>query len=60
MHDHRHGPNGKAMKKSTRRKQAEAKDTMRPEYDFGKGVQGKHAAKYAAGTNVVVLEPENH
>lgn len=31
---------------------------MRPEYDFSKGVRGKHAARYAAGTNVVVLEPD--
>jgi hypothetical protein len=46
------------MKKQTRRKQSEAKDTMRPEYDFSKGVRGKHAAKYAEGTNVVVLEPD--
>ena len=33
-------------------------DGMRPEYDFSKGVRGKHAARYAAGTNVVVLEPD--
>ena len=46
------------MKKQTRRKQTETKDTMRPEYDFSKGVRGKHAAKYAEGTNVVVLEPD--
>ena len=46
------------MKKQTKRKQAKAKDTMRPEYDFSKGVRGKHAAKYAEGTNVVVLEPD--
>ena len=46
------------MKKQTRRKPSEAKDTMRPEYDFSKGVRGKHAAKYAEGTNVVVLEPD--
>ena len=46
------------MKKQTKRKQSEAKDTMRPEYDFSKGVRGKHAAKYAEGTNVVVLEPD--
>ena len=45
------------MKKQTRRKQSEA-DTMRPEYDFSKGVRGKHAAKYAEGTNVVVLEAD--
>lgn len=31
---------------------------MRPEYDFRKGVRGKHAARYAEGTNVVVLEPD--
>ena len=31
---------------------------MRPEYDFSSGVWGKHAAKYAAGANVVVLEPD--
>lgn len=31
---------------------------MRPEYDFSRGVRGKHAARYAAGTNVVVLEPD--
>ena len=27
------------------------------EYDFGKGVQGKYAKRYAGGTNVVVIEP---
>jgi hypothetical protein len=31
---------------------------MRPEYDFSKGVRGKHATRYAEGTNVVVLEPD--
>lgn len=31
---------------------------MRPEYDFGGGVRGKHAARYAAGTNIVVLDPD--
>jgi hypothetical protein len=33
-------------------------DTMRAEYDFSKGVRGKHAARYARGTNVVVLDPD--
>lgn len=33
-------------------------DGMRKEYDFSKGVRGKHAAKYAAGTNVVLLDPD--
>jgi hypothetical protein len=31
---------------------------MRHEYDFSKGVRGKHAATYAEGTNVVVLEAD--
>jgi hypothetical protein len=46
------------MKKHTRRKLSEGSDTMRPEYDFSKGVRGKHAARYADGTNVVILEPD--
>jgi hypothetical protein len=33
-------------------------DTMRPEYDFSKGVRGKYARRYAEGSNVVVLEPD--
>ena len=28
---------------------------MLDEYDFSKGVRGKYAARYAEGTNVVVL-----
>ena len=31
---------------------------MRPEYDFSGGVRGKHAARYARGTNIVVLDPD--
>ena len=31
---------------------------MRPEYDFSGGVRGKHAARFAAGTNVVLLDPD--
>jgi hypothetical protein len=31
---------------------------MRPEYDFSKGVRGKHYQAYRAGTNVVFLEPD--
>jgi hypothetical protein len=56
--DARHELNGKAMKKQTRGKRSEDRDMMRPEYDFSRGVRGKHAAKYAEGTNVVVLEPD--
>ena len=31
---------------------------MKKEYDFGKGVRGKYAKKYKAGTNIVLLEPD--
>ncbi len=31
---------------------------MRREYDFSGGVRGKYAAKYAKGSNVVVLDPD--
>jgi hypothetical protein len=50
--------NERTMKKSSKRKRSQEKDTLRAEYDFSKGVRGKHAAKYAEGTNVVVLEPD--
>ncbi len=42
------------MKKQTRTKV----DRMRREYDFSGGVRGKYASRYAAGTNVVVLDPD--
>ena len=35
---------------------AMADDEMRDEYDFSGGVRGKHAARYAQGTNIVVLD----
>jgi hypothetical protein len=41
------------MKKGTRRD-----DEMRDHYDFTGGVRGKYARRYAAGTNVVVLDPD--
>jgi hypothetical protein len=41
--------------KTTKKKKNEE---MRAEYDFSKGVRGKHAARYASGTNVVVIEPD--
>ena len=28
------------------------------EYDFSKGVRGKHAKRYAEGTNVVLIDPD--
>ena len=34
------------------------RDTMRCEYDFSKARRGVTAARYAQGTNVVVLDPD--
>ena len=31
---------------------------MREEYDFSKGCRGKYAARYAQGSNIVVLDPD--
>ena len=31
---------------------------MLEEYDFSKGIRGKYAKRYAAGTNVIVIEPD--
>ena len=33
-------------------------DTLRDHYDFSGGVRGKYAARYAEGSNVVVLDPD--
>ena len=43
------------MKKHSKRKQ---NSDMLPEYDFSGGERGKYAARYAMGTNVVVLDPD--
>jgi hypothetical protein len=41
---------------------SEMSDELRPEYDLRAllkgGVRGKYAAKYRAGTNIVVLDPD--
>jgi len=48
------------MKKNKRRIRplGSDEDTMRSEYDFSKAVRGVTAARYAAGTNVVLLDPD--
>jgi hypothetical protein len=46
------------MKMTKTRKPAADADTMRPEYDFSNAVRGVTAARYAQGTNVVLLEPD--
>jgi hypothetical protein len=44
------------MKKKTSNKAVVQE--MRTNYDFSGGIRGKYAARYAQGTNVVVLEPD--
>lgn len=45
-------------KRDNRRKRDSDRDTMRPEYDFSKGVRGVTAARYAQGTNIAVIDPQ--
>jgi len=44
------------------KKKTEHSDELRPEYDLKSllkgGVRGKYTARYRAGTNLVLLEPE--
>ena len=52
---------GVAMKKTPRRaakRNGRDRDTMRAEYDFSHAVRGVTAARYAQGTNVIVLDPD--
>ena len=44
--------------KRPRRPAAAAADALRPRYDFRGGVRGKYVARYRAGTNVIVLDPD--
>lgn len=47
------------MKRAATKKPKEPEvHEMRPEYDFSRGVRGKHAAEFAKGTNIVVLDPD--
>jgi len=46
------------MKTSKGKQPAADVDTMRPEYDFSTAVRGVTAARYAQGTNVVLLDPD--
>ena len=43
---------------ATRKPKVSEVHEMRPEYDFSRGVRGKHAARFAKGTNIVVLDPD--
>ena len=46
------------MKKQTRRKLTRQRIRCVQNMTFSKGVRGKHASRYAKGTNVVVLEAD--
>lgn len=43
------------MKKGPKRRRD---PEMLDEYDFSSGVRGKHAKRYAQGSNVVILSPD--
>jgi hypothetical protein len=48
------------MKKNKKKARSlgSGEDTLRPEYDFSKAVRGVTAARYAEGSNVVLLDPD--
>jgi hypothetical protein len=45
------------MKENSMKKMRKDPD-MLEEYDFSNAVRGKYAERYAAGTNVVVIDPD--
>lgn len=45
-------------KKVTKRARPSEVREIRAEYDFTGGVRGKHAARYAKGSNIVVIDPD--
>ena len=47
------------MKKASKpAKHRRVREDMRSEYDFSNGVRGKYAARFAEGTNLVLLAPD--
>lgn len=48
------------MKKVQRKraKRSQVREGMRAEYDFSGGIRGKYAARFAEGTNLVLLAPD--
>lgn len=46
------------MKTSSSKKRSTDVDTMRASYDFSRAKRGVTAARYAQGTNVVLLDPD--
>ena len=48
----------KASKTTKSAKTDRVREQMRAEYDFVGGVRGKYAARFAEGTNLVLLAPD--
>ncbi len=48
----------KAKKKGNNMKIMPKYPDLLEEYNFSQGVEGKYATKYAAGTNLVVIDPD--
>lgn len=48
----------KSNQKAPHRRIEGEEDTMQPEYDFSAAKRGVTAARYAQGSNVVVLDPD--
>jgi len=47
------------MKKASKPiKSVPRRPSMRPEYDFSRGVRGKYAKRFSEGTNLVLLDPD--
>jgi len=49
------------MKKASSKHEAKSRipdDEILPEYDFSRGTRNKYAARYAAGSVMVVLDPD--
>ena len=49
---------GKKARGGGKRSGSRREAPMRAEYDFSGAVRGKYAKRFAAGSNVVVLEPD--
>ena len=50
--------NGKTASRRRAKATAVAEDDILPEYDFSRARPNPYAARYAAGSNVVVLDPD--
>ena len=46
------------MKKASSKRRPADPDDILPEYDFSRAMPNRYASKYAAGSSVVVLEPD--